>query len=505
VCTIPLAMVVRDSKAPAAYLAGFLGFLLHGMLAAHWMRFVGAWLFTGVGFGVYGLLFTFLARACSRRGAAASVWLPLAWTTVEHLRGTLFFCALPWVYLAHAVFPTPMVQAADLGGQGLVSFAVAAASGILIDLWDILQNRAPVPAGSTRLRLILRRGAMPLALLIALHVYGSIRPATIALQEGPRVLAVQSNLPQEIKDATSHLREKSGLTRQYDRLGIMRELSILGAATGPVALIVWPETIIPVDSAEEQSGLPYAAVDRSPALQRWFENLERETGAPILGGSQHAELRNNIPVEHNSLFLVQQGGRVTGRYDKIRLAPVGERTPFADTVPALYHWIRETFVPPGFREYEPGLQPAPLEVGDFKLAGSICFELSFPHVSRASVLAGAQAVVNVSNYAWFRGSSQLDLARAQTRFRAIEVRRAFVSVVNGGITHFVDARGAITDLVVPGNRRRQVEGFLLRPLQTAEEITLFLRTGPVFAWAVVLLTFGLAGVYTLRSQNRRQL
>jgi apolipoprotein N-acyltransferase len=282
----------------------------------------------------------------------------------------------------------------------------------------------------------------------------------------------------------------------------MRELSILGAATGPVDLIVWPETIIPVDSAPENSALPYAAVDRSAILQRWFENLERETGAPVLGGSQHAELRDGVPVEHNALFLIQRGGRVSGRYDKMRLAPVGERTPFGDTFPPLYRWIRDTFVPPGFSEYEPGERMTLFQVGDFHLAGSICFELSFPDITRAAVKAGAEGIVNVSNYAWFRGSSQLDLARIQTKFRAIEVRRGFVSVVNGGITHFVDARGEITDLTTPRHQRREVEGFLLRPLQTADDVTLFLRTGPLFAWGVVVITLITALVRSRRDRKQ---
>ncbi|GIW72164.1 MAG: hypothetical protein KatS3mg102_1706 [Planctomycetota bacterium] len=481
-CAAPLGRLVGAARLRQALLGGFAGFLLGGGAAVHWLALFGLvpWLATAFGFGLYGLLFATLARPMARAGWPALVWLPLAWVACESLRGRLFFWAFPWFYLGHAVYPLQaVVQVAELGGQLLVSLLVAAWNGLVLDLWNAWRPPS-APAGArpparTAWRRLARLGWLPLAATLAAWLYGAGRLAALTPQSfvrGPEALAVQPHIPQRLKNATDfdpmrRLRDLERLTRQHARSG-----------GSPPDLVVWPETMLPVWRASD-ARLPYAAVDQVPELQRRLAAVLREAGARrLIAGSLHAawDQDRQEPVEHNSAFYLDASGTVLGRYDKMHLAPVSEYTPLQHTWPAFYRYVRENFTP-GFSQFERGRGPVLFELDGFRIAPNVCFDITFSSAVRLGVLAGADAIVNVSNYAWFEDSAELDLARIHGMFRAIETRRGVLAAVNGGISHLVDPAGRIYDLVRADGRRKQIEGALRAPLLSSPERTFYVRYG----------------------------
>ncbi|MHC4392416.1 MAG: apolipoprotein N-acyltransferase [Planctomycetota bacterium] len=498
----PLAVAVRDAnKGWVAALLGFSGYFLHGALAILWLTLLGPapWLGASLWIALWGLGFAAGIRAAAGVGCPSWLAIPIVWCALEILSGTLFFTAFPWVYLAHAVFPLPMIQGADLLGSTSISFVVALSSGLLVEAWDYLRARRSArraQAAAPGIPRSLKLAALCFgALAIGLNAYGVWRPGTIELHDGPRVLAVQSNVPQDLKN-----------TEQADvRLAQLVPLSRDHATLADnVDLVVWPETMTPSYwDPETQERL---AVDRVPQLQALFAELSAVTGARFLVGSvHHGYKEDGTKVSHNSMFYLDRDGSVLGRYDKVFLAPMSEYAPFETLWPALHRWLRATLIPPGFNQFERGDSAALFEVDGTKVGGSVCFDIAFPEATRASVNAGAEVVINVSNYAWFQDSAELDLARVHTIFRAIETRRAMVCVVNAGITHFVDARGRVSDLASPDGRTKQIPGVMLRAMQTSKAKTLYLLVGDLFGWllVVVLGAFLIAGGI-LRRRDRHK-
>jgi apolipoprotein N-acyltransferase len=508
VCLVPEVLLIRGGTRRQAILGTGISHFLHGLLTIYWLAYtpdphgpwywpvketMGAgpapWLGTAAGFGLYGLFYGALARPLARSRIPTSLWLPLLWTGVECIQGKLFFFAFPWMWLGHSQFMLrPLVQVADLGGALAVSFVVAAGNGLLVDLLA-LRSEARRPA-----RLDLAGIAAPIALIAAVLAYGVLRPRALEIRAGPRVLVVQPSIPQNVKNATEHdpnwrLQKMYDLTQSAARAGAQPDL------------VLWPETIVPVGPSDDPR-LRWAALDKSAVVRSWVDDLAKRLHACFLVGSEHIEYRAGTEVEHNSAFFVAPSGEVLGRYDKIYLAPMSEETPFAESLPALHKFLRATFIPPGFVQFERGKEATVFHCKDWSIGASICFDITFSDATNRAVRNGADVIANVSNYAWFEDSAELDLARAQTMFRAIETRRGIVCCVNGGISHVVSPRGEIRDLEV-GGRRKQVEGIMLAEVPTSRAQTLFVRLpADAFGWTCFVAALALAGLARWRLARR---
>jgi apolipoprotein N-acyltransferase len=128
----------------------------------------------------------------------------------------------------------------------------------------------------------------------------------------------------------------------------------------------------------------------------------------------------------------------------------GEYVPFGDRFPVLY---RLTPLPGGLT---PGTAPVVVEVNDFGLAPTICYETALPGAVRSLVrrltAAGRRpdVLVNLTNDGWFWGSSELDMHLAAGIFRAVEVRTPLVIAANTGFSAAIDGSGR---LLARGPRR----------------------------------------------------
>src|SRR5204863_8842169 len=78
---------------------------------------------------------------------------------------------------------------------------------------------------------------------------------------------------------------------------------------------------------------------------------------------------------------------------------------------------------------------------------TICFELVFPWYYREAARMGADFHVNISNDAWFDGSSELALVDVAGIFRAVETGRALFRVSNSGISTLIGPDGTRLSVV----------------------------------------------------------
>jgi len=188
-------------------------------------------------------------------------------------------------------------------------------------------------------------------------------------------------------------------------------------------IVVIPETALP------------AFLDQLPAdYMRSLRDDARAAGKDILLGTVERTPRDGDADYYNSLVRITGAGRES--YRKRHLVPFGE------------------FIPPGFSwalailhipmsDFSRGrtTQP-PIEAGGMRFGVAICYEDMFGEEMIDS-LPAAQALVNVSNDAWFGRSFEAEQHLQGSQMRALETGRWMVRATNTGVTAAIDERGRI--------------------------------------------------------------
>jgi len=166
-------------------------------------------------------------------------------------------------------------------------------------------------------------------------------------------------------------------------------------------------------------------------------------------------------------------------YNKSHLVPFAEFFPVPDFVRS---WLRLRNLP--YEDFTRGapVQP-PLPAAGLKLAVTICYEDAYGS-SQLPVLRQADALVNVTNDAWFGDSTARHQHFQIARMRAMEAQRYLVRAANDGISGVIGPHGEVVA------RAPEFTPYVLRSAITA-------RSGlPPYAhvgnWPVILLA--LAGV-----------
>jgi apolipoprotein N-acyltransferase len=200
---------------------------------------------------------------------------------------------------------------------------------------------------------------------------------------------------------------------------------------------------------------------------------------------------------YNSAALVDRYGTIVGTYDKVHRVVFGEFIPFAEWLPFLYR------VSPLTGGIEAGAGPVVLEMNGHFLAPNICYETVVPHVVRrqANTLVGGRAppevLVNLTNDAWYWGSSELDMHLACGVFRAVETRKPLVIAANGGLSAWIDSCGRVREV-----RPRQQPQVILADVEPATMSSVYCEFGDWFA-ATCLAGCVALGIIGWRSRRRQ--
>ena len=349
-----------------------------------------------------GTFWGLTAALCRLAGRYTLAALPFAWVVMEYLRSLGVF-GFTWGSLGYAFLPTPLIQAADLGGIYLVSLLVAGSAAALAALWWRSWQPSLVIAG----------------LLVVAAGYGLTRPEPP--EANRNVLLVQGSVDPFDKAES----------RSLDELELYAALSQQGlAGRGDADLIVWPEGASPLP-AEDSEVTQVLAQLATPAV----------VGAPdYTSGYQ------------NSAYGF--AGTLTDRYSKVKLVPFGETFPLQQALGFIYNPIFSAIGLPGLRGAVPGDDYRPLEVGDISAATYICYESTFPQVSRTMVQRGATLLVNISNDAWFGRTAGAEQHFQMGRVRAIETRRYLARAGNDGITAIINPLGQTVERFPTRRTRR---------------------------------------------------
>jgi apolipoprotein N-acyltransferase len=490
VALVPWLTLVRaPSRGWRLYLAGYLGGFVFFLVAVQWIRVAHpmmhlSWLGLALACPTTWLIGLWLLRRLDGVGVPLAASVPLVWVAMEFTRshfptgfpflahvGLYQMVGFGWYGLGYTQHDfLSLIQIADLGGVYAVSFVVAAINGLaaewLLRLPAVRNwlrwngepgdgNPAEVPhTGPAR---PIGSSVAVAALFVASVAYGLVRLDHPEFAPGPRVAAIQGNVPQAEKNQRG-----PSLGQTYGELHLHAE------ALHPWPdLIVWPETCFPMDWVEAAPGSDPPDDFRWAADKCAAEFNRARPGPPILLGLNSLEWEDGRAWKYNSAVLLDVRRKKVARYDKMHLVPFGEYVPFKDSLP----WM-QTFTP---YKWDYSCRPGehwtrfPLTAADGKtytFGCLICYEDSDPYLARqyacqleppaeARPPAKPQAwdpyrpvdfLVNISNDGWFDGTEEHEEHLAICRFRAIEARRSVVRAVNMGISAVIDPDGRVIAL-----------------------------------------------------------
>ena len=347
----------------------------------------------------------------------AGTWVLIEWTR------TWLFGGFPWMPLAATQWEMRSVlQIAAYTGAAGVSFVVVAANiGIAAFAHRILrEGEVGMRRRSQELLLALFLLLVCLSVQVQEAVNRSIYTVPFA-----RVAFVQPDIPAQVKWDP---------TRETEIMRTLWSTTIAAGVSRP-DLILWPESTTPFPLNDD------------PAMRRFVEQLSARTKAPMLIGADAVERPDAKRVTaFNAAFVVDpELGVQTAYYAKRRLVQFGEYIPLRP----VFGWVGK-FAPLG-DDFTPGTSPAPLVVpltrGAAAFGVLICYEDLFPALARDEVLSGADALVVVTNDAWYGEGAAAYQHAAHSVLRAVETRRPVLRCGNAGWSGWIDEFGSVRMLM----------------------------------------------------------
>lgn len=465
---VPLLTALKGKSLRSAFALSFIMGISFLMGIYYWINalekfeltdFLLLGIYLGSYFGLFGLALNFLEKT----RLPYFLLVPCIWVSIEYFRSLGGFWALPWPFLGYSQFLNlPLIQVSSLTGVYGVSFLIvmvnAALTAIVLHYLEAKSGAARKTSGSLVIPAGVSAGLVVASFLYGYYVMGSI-PETGRL----RLAVIQGNIPQE-------LRWNPRLREQHREKHV--QLSRKSAKSGPVSLIVWPETTV------------QGSLTQNKDLLETFAALSRETGAYLLvGGAERPKFgssESRAKSTSNSAFLISPKGDIAGRYDKIRLLPFGEYLPLKT-----FPWPSRIASAWTTGEFAPGSDYTLLSLDGVKFAVTICWENIFPNLFRQFVRQGANFTVNITNEAWFGETAAPYQFMAMSVFRAVENRTSIARAANTGVSGFIDPSGRILGTVQNGEKDIFVEGYLVKSAPLSYTTTFYTRYGDLFAFACV--------------------
>ena len=395
----------RASPRQAAWLGFWFGF---GMFAAgtYWLYIsihlvAPLWLTAALMLALIGLMAAYHALSgylVVRLFPAGAVrWLlgaPAIWLLVEWLRGWLF-SGFPWLSLGYTQTDTALAHLAPIWGVYGISLVLVSGAGALVAL----------VRGTTRVRLL--GAAVLIGPWLAAAGIGGI---AWTHPEGPpvSVAIVQGDIPQQDKWQAG---QSERILARYRRL----TESAFGAR-----LIVWPESSLP-DLVNNL--LPYVAQ---------MDRAARRHGSSLVLGV----LRESASGQYYNSILAL--GERPGWYDKDHLVPFVEFIPLPRFV---RRWLARMNLPSSSFT-RGGTHQKPLSVAGLQLGPTVCYEVAYGGYM-LRMLPKANALVNVTDDAWFGNSSARYQQFQMARMRTQEEGRYMVVATDNGVSAVIGPQGQV--------------------------------------------------------------
>lgn len=352
-----------------------------------------------------------IARCFWSDGVGRIAALAVGFGLAEWLR-SFVFTGFPWNAIGYAAMPMPlMMQSASV-----VNLAT-------INMLAVFVFAGPALVGTGR---DARIGLGAAVALFAAHIgFGYYRlslPAPVPSEPPLTVRLVQPVIDQAKKIDD---RERAAIFEQH--------LALTAAPAEPEGkrpdIVVWPETSI-----------PFILTDNPDALTRIADVLE-EGQILVTGAVRTEDAGAGLPPRYyNSIYVIDGRGQIVGAADKVHLVPFGEYLPFEQLLSSWGLSSVAASMPGGFSAARSrSLLTLP---GGRTLYPLICYEAIFPDEIDGSGRL-ADALLNVTNDAWFGDTPGPRQHFHQAQLRAVESGTPMIRSANSGISAIIDARGVL--------------------------------------------------------------
>ena len=244
-------------------------------------------------------------------------------------------------------------------------------------------------------------------------------------------------------------------------------------------LIIWPETGVPT------------YVRRRPLVFGKIAALSKELNTPILVGAlDMSSVEGKLKRYYNSAFLILPSKVIAQKYDKIKIVPFGEYTPFGNVFP----WFKDLIK--GDTDFDRGRGLTVFHLGDMRWATLICFEEAFSSFVGRFVHKGINFLVVTSNDAWF-SSHQVTQRLKMSQMRAVEYGKDVIRVSNRGESYVIDSSGYLTA------RLAHAGSLIAYVNHSNQDLTLYARWGMSWFWILAIFIFGGQKIYDFRERKRK--
>jgi len=408
------------------------------------------------------------ARLVWVEGPARILALAVGLSAAEWLRGHVL-TGFPWNLLGQAAGVTDVtLQLASVVGVDALTFlivVVAAAPAVLGDDPDVRPR--------WRIAVLALAGTILLGDVgFGLWRLSVAAPVGEAVVPGVRLRIVQPAIDQAQK-----------WSPEYRQATLDTLVALSDTKTGPDTLgvisfthVIWPET-----------ALPFFLTEEPDALARIAELLP--TGTTLITGAPRIEVAGGGRRFYNSIYVVDDGGRIVDAYDKVHLVPFGEYLPLESWLSAI--GLRQ--IVPAVGGFSAGPGRRSLTVPGAPSAGAlVCYEAIFS----GAVVDPAHPpgfLLNLTNDGWFGHTAGPWQHLDQARTRAVEEGLPMVRAANTGVSAVVDGYGRITAELGLGER-----GVLDARLPSETPPVVFRRMGSYW-----LLTFYVFSFIVLVAGGRK--
>ncbi|MEG4515861.1 apolipoprotein N-acyltransferase [Microcoleus sp. AT9b-C3] len=338
---------------------------------------------------------------------------------IRVLIGTALWCALEsiwstgslwWTSLSYTQSPhnLAILHLGQLSGPSAVTAAIVAVNGLIAEAFIEGRSQKSEVRSQNWIPYIL-----PASLCLVLHIAGwSLynRPLNQEAATALKIGIIQGNIPNEIKfDSGGWRRALEGYTSGYKQL-----------ADRKVDAVLIPETALPFIWTNEY---------QRSTLSFYQAILERGVVAWVGGFGQQ---ENSIT---NSLLAIDRTGEIVGRYDKLKLVPLGEYIPFYEILGGIINRLS-----PLDAHLVPGNSKQLFDTPFGRAIVGICYDSAFAEIFRYQAANGGEFMITASNNAHYK-PPMLEQHHALDVMRAIETDRWAAIATNTGYSAFVNPRG----------------------------------------------------------------
>ncbi|MEG4104941.1 apolipoprotein N-acyltransferase [Microcoleus sp. S13_C5] len=333
--------------------------------------------------------------------------------------GTALWCALEsiwstgslwWTSLSYTQSPhnLAILHLGQLSGPSAVTAAIVAVNGLIAEAF--IEGRRKKEEGRRKNWIPY---ILPASLCLVLHIAGwSLynRPLNQEAATALKIGIIQGNIPNKIKFASvGWQRALEGYTTGYKQL-----------ADRKVDAVLIPETALPFIWTNEY---------QRSTLSFYQAILERGVVAWVGGFGQQDDSITN------SLLAIDRTGEIVGRYDKLKLVPLGEYIPFYEILGGIINRLS-----PLDAHLVPGNSKQLFDTPFGRAIVGICYDSAFAENFRYQAANGGEFMITASNNAHYK-PPMLDQHHALDVMRAIETDRWAVIATNTGYSAFVNPRG----------------------------------------------------------------